>query len=126
MSHGRWRGLLAVAWSGLRSAPGTALVDAAAAALGAAALVLFVGLGLGVGDAARRLFPADDRLVEVVPAPVSLGGLLGGGAARRGRRWRGWPALPGVAGRLAPPEPGGPGGRARSRRRAWSAPGRPG
>jgi hypothetical protein len=38
-----------------------------------------VALGLGVGEAARRMFPADARLVEVVPAQVSLGGLLGGG-----------------------------------------------
>jgi len=93
--HGRWRGLLAVAWSGLRSAPGTALVDTAAAALGAAALVLFVGLGLGVGDAARGLFPADARLVEVVPGPVSLGGLLGGGLLDDGAVGR-LAALPGV------------------------------
>lgn len=56
-----------------------ALLDAAAAAVGAGALVLFVALGLGVGDAARRLFPADARLVEVIQARVSLGGLLGGG-----------------------------------------------
>jgi hypothetical protein len=95
LSRGRWRGLLAVAWSGLRSAPGTAVVDAAAAALGAAALVLFVALGLGVGDAARRLFPADDRLLEVVPGPVSLGGLLGGGLLDDGAVAR-LAALPGV------------------------------
>jgi putative ABC transport system permease protein len=74
-----WRGLLAVAWANLRSDPGAALVDAAAAAVGAAALAVFVALGLGVGEAARRMFPADARLVEVVPAQVSLGGLLGGG-----------------------------------------------
>ncbi len=74
-----WRGLGTVALGALHAVPGAAALDAAAAALGAAALVLFVGLGLGVGDAARRLFPADDRLVEVVPAGVSLGGLLGGG-----------------------------------------------
>ena len=74
-----WRSLLAVAWANLRADPGAALVDAAAAAVGAAALALFVALGLGVGEAARRMFPADARLVEVVPAQVSLGGLLGGG-----------------------------------------------
>jgi hypothetical protein len=68
-----------MAWANLRADPGAALVDAAAAAVGAMALALFVALGLGVGDAARRLFPADARLVEVVPAQVSLGGLLGGG-----------------------------------------------
>jgi hypothetical protein len=74
-----WRARTGLALAGLRAGRGAALVDAAAAALGAAALVLFVGLGLGVGAAARALFPADDRLVEVVPGPVSLGGLLGGG-----------------------------------------------
>jgi putative ABC transport system permease protein len=74
-----WRGLLAVAWANLRSDRGAALVDAAAAAVGAAALAIFVALGLGVGEAARRMFPADARLVEVVPAQLSLGGLLGGG-----------------------------------------------
>ena len=74
-----WRSLLAVAWANLRADPGAALVYAAAAAVGATALALFVALGLGVGDAAQRMFPADARLVEVVPAQVSLGGLLGGG-----------------------------------------------
>jgi hypothetical protein len=54
-------------------------VNAAAACVGAAALVLFVALGLGVSGAARRMFPADARLVEVVPPAVSLSGLLGGG-----------------------------------------------
>lgn len=90
-----WRGLLAVAWANLRSDRGAALVDAAAAAVGAAALAIFVALGLGVGEAARRMFPADARLVEVVPAQVSLGGLLGGGRldeAALGRLAR----LPGV------------------------------
>jgi hypothetical protein len=71
--------LLVLASSSLRSDRRGALVDALAAAVGAGALVLFVGLGLGVGEAARRMFPADARLVEAVPAPVSLGGLLGGG-----------------------------------------------
>ncbi len=75
----RWRGLLALAWANLRSDPGAALVDASAAAVGAAALAVFVALGLGVGEAARRMFPADARLVEVTPAQVALGGLLGGG-----------------------------------------------
>jgi hypothetical protein len=70
---------VALALASLRAAPGAAVVDAVAAALGSAALVLFVGLGLGVGHAARSMFPADDRLVEVVPGPVSLAGLLGGG-----------------------------------------------
>jgi hypothetical protein len=55
------------------------VLDVLAAAVGSAALLFFVALGLGVGDAARRMFPADARLLEVVPSPVSLGGLLGGG-----------------------------------------------
>jgi hypothetical protein len=90
-----WRSLFAVAWANLRADPGAALVDAAAASVGAAALALFVALGLGVGDAARRMFPADARFVEVIPAQLSLGGLLGGGRldeAARGRLL----ALPGV------------------------------
>jgi putative ABC transport system permease protein len=92
----RVRGLATVALATLRAAPVTAALDAVAAALGAAALVLFVGLGLGVGDAARRMFPADDRLVEVVPAGVSLGGLLGGGRLDEPTLAR-LAALPGVA-----------------------------
>jgi putative ABC transport system permease protein len=90
-----WRGLLAVAWANLRSGPAATLVDATAAAVGAAALVVFVALGLGVGDAARRVFPAEARLVEVVPAQVSLGGLLGGGRLDEAARAR-LAAVPGV------------------------------
>jgi hypothetical protein len=56
-----------------------ALLDAAAACVGAAALVFFLALGLGVSAAARRMFPADARIVEVVPGNVTLGGVLGGG-----------------------------------------------
>ena len=92
----RWRGLAAVALAGLSGDRRGALVDAAAAALGAAALVVFAGLGLGVGDAARHMFPADDRLVEVVPAAVGLGGLLGGGRLDDAAVAR-LAALPGVA-----------------------------
>lgn len=58
---------------------GTA-VNTAAACVGAAALAFFVALGLGVGQAARLLFPGDARIVEVVPGAVSLGAALGGGA----------------------------------------------
>lgn len=76
----RARSLLHLAALNLRSdRRGTAL-NAGAACVGAAALVFFVALGLGVGDAARRMFPGDARLVEVVPGAVSLGGALGGGA----------------------------------------------
>lgn len=90
-----WRSLLALAWANLRADPGAALVDVLAAAVGAATLALFVALGLGVGDAARRMFPADARLVEVVPAQLSLGGLLGGGRLDESARQR-LLALPGV------------------------------
>ncbi|EAU68231.1 protein with weak similarity to components of ABC transporter, putative [Stigmatella aurantiaca DW4/3-1] len=48
--------------------------------MGVGALVFFVGLGLGVGSVIReKVFPSDARLVDVVPASVSLGSLLGGG-----------------------------------------------
>ncbi|HSM91522.1 MAG TPA: ABC transporter permease [Anaeromyxobacteraceae bacterium] len=72
-------GVLWIARANLRSDLRSTLVNAAAATVGAAALAFFVALGLGVGDAARRMFPADARLVDVVPAGVSLGGVLGGG-----------------------------------------------
>jgi hypothetical protein len=75
----RARGLLWIAAATLRADRRGALVNAAAACLGAAALVFFLSLGLGVSRAAQRMFPADARLVEVVPGAVSLGGVLGGG-----------------------------------------------
>ena len=76
----RARSLLHLATLDLRSdARGTA-VNTAAACVGAAALVFFVALGIGVGQAARLMFPGDARLVEVVPGAVSLGAALGGGA----------------------------------------------
>lgn len=57
-----------------------ALLSAFGVAVGVGALVFFVGLGLGVGQVVReRVFPVDASLLEVVPPPVSLGGLLGGG-----------------------------------------------
>ena len=90
------RALLWIALTGLRSDRRGALVNAAAACVGAAALVLFLALGLGVSASARRMFPADARLVEVVPANVSLGGLLGGGKLD-GPAVSRLAALPGVA-----------------------------
>jgi hypothetical protein len=75
----RNRGLLWIALANLRADRRGAIVNGAAACLGAAALVFFLALGLGVSAAARRMFPADARLVEVIPSGVSLGGLLGGG-----------------------------------------------
>jgi hypothetical protein len=91
----RPRALLWLALTSLRADRRNAIVNAAAACVGAAALTLFVALGLGVGGAARRMFPADARLVEVVPPTVSLGGLLGGGQLDDGalERLRALPAV---------------------------------
>jgi ABC-type antimicrobial peptide transport system permease subunit len=75
----RARGLLWIALAALRADRRGALLNAAAACVGAAALVFFLSLGVGVSRAADRMFPADARLVEVLPGNVSLGGVLGGG-----------------------------------------------
>ena len=75
----RARGLLWIALATLRADRRGSLVNAAAACVGAATLVFFLALGLGVSRAAQRMFPADARLVEVVPGNVALGGVLGGG-----------------------------------------------
>jgi putative ABC transport system permease protein len=93
----RARGLVWIALASLRADRKGALLNGAAACVGAAALVFFLALGLGVSAAARRMFPADARLVEVVPGAVALGGVLGGGKlddAAVGRI----AALPGAAG----------------------------
>lgn len=96
------RGLVWVARARIRSDRRGAALDVAAACAGAAALVFFLALGLGVGAAARRMFPTEARLVEVIPSQLSLGGLLGGGkldddAIGRLRALRGveaaWPRL---------------------------------
>jgi putative ABC transport system permease protein len=56
-----------------------ALLSALGVAAGIGTLVFFLALGGGVGDVVRtKVFPADARLIEVVPPTVSLG-LLGGG-----------------------------------------------
>jgi len=73
------RGLVWIARARLRADRPRVLFDTAAACVGGAALVFFLALGLGVATAARRMFPADARLVEVVPPVVSLRGVLGGG-----------------------------------------------
>ena len=75
----RARGLLWIALASLRADRRGSILNGAAACVGAAALVFFLALGLGVSAAARRMFPADARLVEVVPGTVALGGVLGGG-----------------------------------------------
>jgi hypothetical protein len=92
----RARGLLWIARASLRADRRGTLLNAAAACVGSAALVFFLALGLGVSTAAQHMFPADARLVEVLPGTVTLGGVLGGGkldeatVARLG-------ALPGAA-----------------------------
>jgi hypothetical protein len=92
----RARGLLWIAVAALRADRRGSLLDAAAACVGAAALVFFLALGLGVSAAARRMFPADARLVEVVPGNVALGGVLGGGNLDEAALGR-IAALPGAA-----------------------------
>jgi hypothetical protein len=90
------RALLRLAALDLRADRRSALLHLAATLLAAAALVFFVALGLGVSAAARRAFPGEARVVEVVPAAAGLSDVLGGGrldddALARLR------ALPGVA-----------------------------
>jgi hypothetical protein len=92
----RARGLLWIALAALRADRGGTLLNAAAACVGAAALVFFLALGLGVSLAAQRMFPADARLVEVIPGTVALGGVLGGGRLDDGALER-LAALPGAA-----------------------------
>jgi hypothetical protein len=79
----RARGLFWIARASLRADRSGAILDVAAACTGAAALVFVIALGLGVGMVARRMFPADARLVEVIPADVSLSAILGGGQLDR-------------------------------------------
>ncbi len=93
----RGRGILHLAVQNLRADWKGALLNAAAACVGAAALSFFVALGLGVGDAARRMFPGEARLVDVVPSAVSLGEVLGGGRLDDDAAAR-LAAIPGVAG----------------------------
>ncbi len=82
------RGLLWIAGANLRADRRGALLNAAAACVGAAALVFFLALGLGVREAVGRMFPADARLVEIVPSSVSLGG-SSAAAGSTTARWRG-------------------------------------
>ena len=74
----RRRGLVRLAALNLKADLRSALLNAGATCVGAAALVFFVALGSGVSDAARGM-AGDLRLVQVVPPTVSLGGALGGG-----------------------------------------------
>jgi hypothetical protein len=91
----RARGLLRIAAASLRADRRGSLLNAAAACVGGAALVFFLSLGLGVSRATHRMFPADARLVEVVPGTVTLGGILGGGRLDDGTAAR-LAALPGT------------------------------
>jgi ABC-type antimicrobial peptide transport system permease subunit len=93
----RASGLLWIARAALRANRRGALLDVAAACVGAAALVFFLALGVGVSAAAQRMFPADARLVEVLPGSVALGGVLGGGTLDDDAVAR-LAALPGAAG----------------------------
>lgn len=73
-----------------------ALLSALGVAAGIGTLVFFLALGRGVGDVVRtKVFPADARLLEVVPPAVSLH-LLGGGRLDDAAVTR-LAALPGVA-----------------------------
>ena len=92
----RARSVVWIALTNLRADGRGALVNGVAATIGAAALAFFLALGLGVGVAARRTFPADARLVDVVPSSVSLAGILGGGQLDEAAVGR-LRALPGVA-----------------------------
>ncbi len=74
----RARDLVRLAGKNLRADPRGALLNGAATCLGAGALVFFVALGLGVGEAARGMFPGEGRMVEVVPSSVPFGEVLGG------------------------------------------------
>src|SRR5512133_43094 len=68
-----------VAQSLRRERRGAAL-SAFGVAVGVSALVFFVALGQGVGRVIReRIFPLDARMLDVVPPPLALGGLLGSG-----------------------------------------------
>jgi hypothetical protein len=75
-----------------------AALSALGVAVGVGALCFFVALGLGISDVVRdKVFPVDAKLLEVVPAQVSLGKLLGGGQLDEEMLAR-LRALPGVAG----------------------------
>jgi putative ABC transport system permease protein len=112
----RARGLLWIAVASLRGDRRGSLLNGAAACVGAAALVFFLALGLGVSAATHRMFPADARLVEVVPGAVALGGVLGGGrlddeaVARIGKLPGASAAWPRIALRVPVAAPGPPRG----------------
>lgn len=92
-----FRGLMRLSLLDLRADARGTLLDVLATCFGAATLVFFVALGLGVDGATRTIFPGDARVLEAIPPAVSLGEILGGGRLddEALRRFR---ALPGVAG----------------------------
>ncbi len=68
--------LLPLALRNLRRDVAGAVLLALAVAAGVGALAFFAGLGRGVTDAVRRLFPEAERTIQVVPPRLRLGGLL--------------------------------------------------
>ncbi|MHB8417114.1 MAG: FtsX-like permease family protein [Myxococcales bacterium] len=68
--------LLSLALRNLRRDLVGALLLATAVAAGVGALTFFVGLGRGVKQGLRQLFPEAERVVQVVPPQLRLGGLL--------------------------------------------------
>lgn len=77
MSAGR---LASLASENLRRDRAGAALSALGVAVGVGALCFFVALGLGISSVVRtKIFPVDARSLEVVPAQLSLGSLLGGG-----------------------------------------------
>lgn len=90
------RRLLSLVRVNLRRDRRGAFLSALGVAAGIGTLVFFLALGRGVGDVVRtKVFPADARLVEVVPPTVSLG-ILGAGRLDDAAVER-LAALPGVA-----------------------------
>jgi ABC-type antimicrobial peptide transport system permease subunit len=72
--------LAALAAENLRRDRASAALSALGVAVGVGALCFFVALGLGISSVVRtKVFPVDARSLEVVPAQISLGALLGGG-----------------------------------------------
>jgi putative ABC transport system permease protein len=74
MTVGRWAALVLASLRRERAGP---WLSALGVAMGVGALVFFVGLGMGLSRVLREeVFPVDACRLEVIPPPVSLGGLL--------------------------------------------------
>ena len=96
----RARALVHLATLNLRADRRGALLNAGAACVGAAALVFFLALGMGVGQAARRMFPGDARLSRSSP-PRSRSAGRSAAASSTTPAWRASPPSPGWKGRGA-------------------------